>query len=106
MFNDLTLPKYGKYKATFIWTIGRNQVGRRVENILELGPIPIDVVLVQPLFYERWKRGTKVMGMEAPLDDLEDEWIGFSAIGDPPPDFLEWNGRMFRKSMEANNEYI
>ena len=38
--------------------------------------------------------------MEVHLYDLDDEYIGSSAIDDPPPDFLEWNGRMFRKSME------
>ena len=40
------------------------------------------------------------------LYDLDDEYIGSSDIEGPPPDFLEWNGRMFRKSMEAGNEYI
>ena len=44
--------------------------------------------------------------MEVPLYDLDDEYIWSSEIEDPPPDFLEWNGRMFRKSMEADNEYI
>ena len=44
--------------------------------------------------------------MDVHLYDLDDEYIGSSAIDDPPPDFLEWNGRMFRKSMETDNEYI
>ena len=38
--------------------------------------------------------------------DLADEYIGSSEIEDPSPDFMEWNGRMFRKSMECDNEYI
>ena len=37
---------------------------------------------------------------------LDDEYIASSDIEDPPPDFLEWNGRTFRKSMECDNEYI
>ena len=40
------------------------------------------------------------------LYDLDDEYIGSSDIEDPPPDFPEWNARMFRKSMECDNEYI
>ena len=40
------------------------------------------------------------MGMEVHLYGLDDEYIGSSDVEDPPPDFLEWNGRMFRKSME------
>ena len=44
--------------------------------------------------------------MEIHLYDLQDEYIGSSDIEGPPPDFLEWNGKMFRKSMEAGNEYI
>ena len=40
------------------------------------------------------------MGMKVHLYDLDDEYIGSSDIEDPPPDFLEWNDRMFRKSME------
>ena len=44
--------------------------------------------------------------MEVHLYDLDDEYIGSSDIEDSPPDFLEWNGRMFRKSMECDNEYI
>ena len=51
-------------------------------------------------------RETKVTEMEVHLYDLDDEYIGSSDIEDPPPDFLEWNGRMFRKSMECDNEYI
>ncbi len=46
------------------------------------------------------------MGMKVHLYDLDDEYIGSSDIDDPPPDFLEWNGRIFRKSMEADDEYI
>jgi len=44
--------------------------------------------------------------MEVRLYVLDDEYIGSSEIEDPPPDFLEWNGRMFRKSMEFDDEYI
>ncbi len=47
-----------------------------------------------------------VMSMKVHLDGLDDEYIGSSDIEDPPPDFLEWNGRMFRKSMECDDEYI
>ena len=51
-------------------------------------------------------RETKVTEMEVHLYDLDDEYIGSSDIQDPPPDFLEWNGRMFRKSMKCDDEYI
>ena len=34
--------------------------------------------------------------MEVHLYDLEDEYIGSSDIEDPPPDFLERNGRSQR----------
>jgi len=44
--------------------------------------------------------------MEAHLYDLDDKYIGSSDVEDPPPDFLEWMGRFFRKSMEADNEYV
>ena len=77
-----------------------------VESILESGPIPINIALVYPLSYVRRKRRTKAMGMEVHLNGLDDEYIGSSDIEDPPPDILEWNGRMFRKSMECDNEYI
>ena len=40
------------------------------------------------------------------LYDLDDEYIGSSDIEDPPPECLEWDDRMFRKSIEADNEYI
>ena len=46
------------------------------------------------------------MGMQVHLYDLDDEYIGSSDVEGPPPDFLEWNNRMFRKSMECDNEYI
>ena len=51
-------------------------------------------------------RETKVTEMEVHLYDLDDEYIVSSDTEDPPPDFLKWNGRMFRKSMECENEYI
>ena len=44
--------------------------------------------------------------MEIHLYDLQDEYIGSSDIEGPPPEFLEWIDRMFRKSMECENEYI
>ena len=46
------------------------------------------------------------MPMEVHLYGLDDEYIGSSDIEVPQPDFLDWNGRMFRKSMECDNEYI
>jgi len=48
----------------------------------------------------------RVMPMDVHLYDLDDEYICSSDIEDPPPDFLEWNGRMFRKSMECDDESI
>ena len=51
-------------------------------------------------------RTERVMRMELHLYDLDDEYICSSDTDDPPPDFLEWNGRMFRKSMECDNEHI
>ena len=51
-------------------------------------------------------RTERVMRMEVHLYDLDDEYIGSSDLDDPPPDFLEWSGRTFHKSTEADNEYI
>ena len=51
-------------------------------------------------------RTEKVMRLEVHLYGLDDEYLGSSDIEDPPPDFLEWNGRIFRKSMECDDEYI
>lgn len=44
--------------------------------------------------------------MEIHLYGLDDKYVGSSDIEGPTPDFLEWNGRTFRKSMEADDEYI
>ena len=47
-----------------------------------------------------------MMKIEVHVYDLDDEYIRSSDIENPPPDFLEWNDRLFRKSMEADDEYI
>ena len=39
------------------------------------------------------------MGMPVHLYELEDEYVGSSDMEGSPPDSLDWNGRMFRKSM-------
>jgi len=44
------------------------------------------------------------MGADVHLYDLDDEYIGSSDVEDPTPKFLDWNGRIFRKTMEADNE--
>ena len=46
------------------------------------------------------------MGMEVCQYDSDDKYIGSSDIEDRPPDVLEWSGRMFRKSLETDDEYI
>jgi len=44
------------------------------------------------------------MGMPVHLYELEDEYVGSLDMEGSPPDSLDWNGRMFRKSM-ANSKW-
>ena len=38
--------------------------------------------------------------------DLDGEYRRSFDIEEPPADFLEWNDKIFRKSIECDNEYI